>query len=159
MSAFLKSGAALLNALVDVAKLGHYFYGIDINPRHIAEANSLFMEKNIQEKASVCTFSINDITTDNFPCAGKKALVFFPFNLLGNLDDFHLVLEGMIDIGQDFCFSTYKINDAVKNVRADYYKNCGCEQIRYSTTPVGDLFSSKDGLHSAAFKIGYITRS
>lgn len=142
---------------VDITKLGGKFYGIDINPRFIEESNHLIKRKKLEEKAYATNFSVNELTKENFPELNGKILIFFPFNLLGNLDDFHLVLETMIEIGQDFCFSTYRINDSVKAVRQNYYDNCGCQKIRYSRTPVGDLFSSNDGLHSAAFKIGYIT--
>lgn len=150
-------GCGTCDRAVDITKLGGKFYGIDINPRFIEESNFLIKEKKIEEKASASNFSVNEITRENFPLFHGKTLIFFPFNLLGNLDDFHLVLETMIEIGQDFCFSTYRINDSVKTVRQNYYDNCGCQKLRYSTTPVGDLFSSSDGLHSAAFKIGYIT--
>ena len=150
-------GCGISKRAVDVSKLGRKFYGIDINPRYVEESNSVIKKKNFQSKACAYVFSINDITRDNFPVLQGKTLIFFPFNLLGNLDDFHLILETMIELGQDFCFSTYRINESVKNVRHNYYSNCGCQKLRYSTTPIGDLFSSSDGLHSAAFKIGYIT--
>ncbi len=116
----------------------------------------MFLEKKIQKKAQASQFSVNDLTVENFPVKAKKSLIVFPFNLLGNLSDFHIVLSNIMDIGQDFCFSVYKINDDVKKSRLEYYSKCGCQQIRYTTTPVGDLFDSVDGLHSSAFKVSYL---
>jgi len=141
----------------DVVRFGSHFYGIDINKKYVDISNKSFKNLGIENKAFAEVFSAMELRKDNFPIPlNKKTLILFPFNLLGNLDDFHLVLDSIIDIGQDFCFSTYKFNDITIKARDNYYTNCGCKQVRYSTTPIGDLFDSKDGLHSAAFKIGYI---
>lgn len=142
----------------DVVKLGVDFFGIDINPCYVEKSNRLFEEKKIQMKAQTSLFSANNLNSSTYQIANyRKALIVYPFNLLGNLDDFHLILINMINIGQDFCFSTYKINPIAWQARNRYYSKCGCEGIRYSTTPIGDLFDSEDGLHSAAFKVGYLT--
>jgi SAM-dependent methyltransferase len=150
-------GCARAERAERVAQCGYNFYGIDINQEYIDYARDCFRWKNLDSHATATLFSANDLTPATFPISPyKRALIVFPFNLLGNLQDFHIVLENMLDIGQDFCFSTYKFTDQVRKSRMHYYKSCGCQQIRYSTTPIGDLFDSEDGLHSAAFRVGYI---
>lgn len=141
----------------EVVKKGCRFYGIDINKNFIKSSQDSFVKAQIEKMAYAEEFCANDLTVNNFPIQNKKkTLILFPFNLLGNLADFHIVLENMIDIGEDFCFSIYKINEEARKSRLKYYTNCGCQQIRYTSTPVGDLFNSKDGLHSASFKVSFI---
>ena len=155
--ALLEIGCARAERAEIIAKMDRYFYGIDINQEHIDNAQVFLRTKKIEKQATVSVFSANDLTKATFPLPpDKKTLILFPFNLLGNLQDFHLILANMIDIGQDFCFSTYKITKKVSKSRELYYSNCGCQNIRYSKTLIGDLFDSEDGLHSAAFKVSYI---
>lgn len=140
----------------DVVRIGKSFLGIDINPKFVDIANKTFLEQKLSQ-AQAEVFSALRLNKSNYMLPlDKKALIYFPFNLMGNLDDFHLVLGNMIEIGQDFCFSTYKMNEPARVARLGYYSNCGCQNIRFSGTPIGNLFDSQDGLHSAAFKIGYI---
>ncbi len=75
---------------------------------------------------------------------------------MGNISDFHLIVANLVEIGEDFCFTTYKINKTAESNRKIYYLNCGCDQVGYSMTPIGDLYTSISGLHSAAFKISYL---
>jgi hypothetical protein len=153
----LEIGCARAERAEVIARLGRGFYGIDINHDYLMHASKSFIENGISECATVSLFSVNNLNASTFPInRNKKTLIFFPFNLLGNLQDFHLILENMIDIGQDFCFSTYKLTDQTKKSRLNYYENCGCQQVRYSRTSIGDLFDSVDGLHSAAFSVSYI---
>lgn len=150
-------GCGLSERALDVTRFGKQFYGVDINPNFVNKSSLLFANKNIKERAQVQCFSVLDLNVDTFMLPKeKKSLIFFPFNIMGNLDDFHLVLENMVNIKQDFCFSTYKMNDNARVFRNGYYTNCGCQKLRYSTTPIGNLFDSQDGLHSASFKISYI---
>lgn len=133
------------------------FFGIDINPNYIQLAKQSFVANNIHERARTELISANSLNPNSFPIDKEKhVLIYYPFNLLGNITDFEEVLENMIDIGSDFCFSTYKINEEARESRKSYYTNCGCQQLQYTTNPIGDLFRSKDGLHSAAFRIGYM---
>lgn len=133
------------------------YFGIDINSNHIKQSLMMFEFLGIKEMASAKVFSAYDLNNENIPFAlDPKTLIYFPFNLMGNLDDFHIIIENLIEMGNDFCFSTYKINQKTMNSRHKYYANCGCNRIRYTKTPVGDLFDSQDGLYSAAFKISYL---
>jgi hypothetical protein len=140
-----------------VAAMGCKFYGIDINHMYISKSRQHFQEWDIEKVADVRVFSANSLNIRNLPFEiRKKTLILFPFNLMGNLVDFHIVLENMVEIGSDFCFSTYKIQKYVQESREQYYRSCGCQQLRYTTTPIGDLFDSGEGLHSAAFRLGYL---
>ena len=142
---------------IRVTDLGREFYGIDINPHHIENAKTLFQQHQLQHAATADILSVTQITTTSFPIAStKRPLIFFPFNLMGNLDDFHLVLLNLLNLEKDFCFTTYKITPLAEATRQTYYLRCGCEQLSHSATPIGDPFSSRDGFHSAAFKIGYL---
>lgn len=153
----LEAGCGTSQRALDIVRFGKQFYGIEINPNFVAKSLLLFQDKKIEDKATVDQFSVLDLNPSTYIIPkNKKTLVFFPFNLMGNLDDFHLVLGNLIDIQQDFCFSNYKLTQEIKETRHKYYSNCGCQKIRYSCTPIGNLFDSQDGLHSAAFKNSYI---
>jgi SAM-dependent methyltransferase len=153
---FFEVGCGTAKRAIAVTEKGCQFFGIDINPNYITTSNKFFSKKKI-DKAETQLISINDLDSTNFPISKEsKTLIYFPFNLLGNLQDFEIVLANMANIGHDFCFSTYRINDTAQAARLRYYQNCGCQEIQYTENPIGDLYRSKDGLHSAAFRMGHM---
>ena len=155
--ALLEVGCGSAERAERVVYLGRQFYGIEINPHYVELGRALFREKQIDDRATIDLFSAHKLNRSTFPLdLSKRSLIFFPFNLMGNLDDFHLVLLNLFDLEQDFCFTTYKVTSQAEKTRAVYYTQCGCADLVQSATPLGTLFTAEGGFHSAAFRVGYL---
>ena len=153
---FFEIGCATAERALHIVRANCNFYGIDINPDFIARSHFFFLDHGLARRAKSELFSVNNLTVKSWPSSlrvGKKekVLIYFPFNLIGNLTDLSRIFGNIIEIGYDFAFSTYRINEFVYQERLRYYRNCGCNNLYYTRTKNGDLFTSSDGLYSAAF--------
>lgn len=154
---FFEIGCGTSQRAIEFKNTRCNFFGIDINPRFIQLSSHFFTQHKLHEKAQTKEFSVKELNSSNFPVShDKKTLIYFPFNLLGNLENFEDILKNMVELGKDFCFSSYKITEGAYIARREYYLNCGCENLKYEKTANGDVFSSSDGLRSVAFHEGYI---
>ncbi|MBX9690490.1 MAG: class I SAM-dependent methyltransferase [Candidatus Obscuribacterales bacterium] len=81
----------------------------------------------------------------------QNSLVFFPFNCLGNVAHFDMVLDALKNAELDVLVSTFKTDASATKIRKDYYKNCGYEKLNSRILKQGLLIVSEEGFHAMAY--------
>jgi hypothetical protein len=89
----------------------------------------------------------------------QKALLFFPFNSFGNMQDFLPVIRSIRRSGARFFISTYSTIPNATLCRQRYYDAClylGLEKVEDNR---GVTFISRDGLHTIAYHLDFLIKS
>lgn len=81
----------------------------------------------------------------------QKALVFFPFNCMGNVAQFDTVVSSLAKTGLDLVVSTFKTDATATKFRKEYYGKCGYEQLNSRILKQGLLIVSEEGFHAMAY--------
>ncbi|MBX9695614.1 MAG: class I SAM-dependent methyltransferase, partial [Cyanobacteria bacterium] len=81
----------------------------------------------------------------------QKALVFFPFNCMGNVAQFDTVVDSLGRSNLDLVVSTFKTDATSTKFRKEYYGKCGYEQLNSRILKQGLLIISEEGFHAMAY--------
>jgi len=85
-----------------------------------------------------------------------KALLFFPFNSIGNMNDCIPVITSIRRSGAPFFISTYSTTPEVTLCRQKYYSACNYRGLYMKNDERGVTFISDDGLNTIAYHPEFI---
>jgi len=86
------------------------------------------------------------------PCLfPTPAVLFFPFNCLGNVRRIADVLAAVARTPCDVIVSTFNTRPETTAARIAYYAACGFSQLESENRPEGTLIRSMEGLHTCAY--------
>jgi hypothetical protein len=141
---------------------GIRYLGIDLAHRYIIAGNSkicqLGLNKNdYQIKFGDASEMDNLLRDDISNIEPRKCLVFLPFNCFGNLDKPARVAEKICKLSVPFFFTSYAISNSATLSRQKYYVACGFRDLQINSDSTSVVFTSPDGLHSAAYAPEYVT--
>lgn len=145
---------------LDIAyKKNKHYIGIDIIPNKILAGRQKIRRLNFDEKrckflcrsAEEISDAIEDSKNEGFEFS--KALIFFPFNVLGNMNinSFDKVISDIRKLNMDVYFSLFETDHFSTKVREEYYQNCGCEDLEKLPDFSGVRFISREGLNSISY--------
>ncbi len=88
-----------------------------------------------------------------FPPAkiSPPAVLFFPFNCLGNVTNVAEVLTSVARTPCDVIVSTFNTRPDTTAMRSEYYAHCGFSQLEAEHRDDGALVRSSEGLHTFAY--------
>ncbi len=102
----------------------------------------------IRHAAEEISRAIKELSIDH---PENKALIFFPFNCMGNVASFEKVIDSLKETGLDIVVSTFRTDAISTKVRKEYYSNCGYEQLNSRILKHGLLIISEEGFHAMAY--------
>ncbi|MBU1167349.1 hypothetical protein KKC60_02990 [Patescibacteria group bacterium] len=88
----------------------------------------------------------------------EKALLFFPFNSFGNIQEHLAAIRSLCAIKKPFLICSYATSEAAWQVRSRYYQNCNYSDLHWHSSEAGVTFSSSDGLNTTAYHPQYLVR-
>lgn len=81
----------------------------------------------------------------------QRAIVFFPFNCLGNVAQFDAVVDSLEASELDVIVSTFKTDAKATKTRKEYYGKCGFQDLNSRILKQGLLMVSEDGFHAMSY--------
>lgn len=86
----------------------------------------------------------------------QRALLFFPFNSIGNMEEAGPVIAAISVSGARFLVSSYRVTARASQGRLEYYERCGYRDIEEVRDSKAVWFLSPDGLRTAAWRPRYV---
>lgn len=140
---------------------GKRYLGIDPVARYINEACARIQSLKIPcgDAQAVCD-GVENLAqiVHTHRIDPQSALVFFPFNSIGNMPDIRTVFAALKTAGACFMISTYRTSKKATSARKKYYVQCGYQEVKLATTEQGVCFTSQDGLCTWAYHPEYLHR-
>lgn len=99
---------------------------------------------------------LNQLKNNHKQDALGKSLVFFPFNLVGNISDLDQTFSTIRKYNIPVLLSCFDDSELATKARAEYYNLCRYKNIKYNKTDQGDFFTSDEGLNTVAFSKKYL---
>jgi hypothetical protein len=140
-----------------VLRAGKYYIGIDLVERYIntalLRASSLSLDAKRYSFFCLGASRIHDLIqlSQLSDFGSGQALVVFPFNSFGNIEDVSQTMLSLMKSKSHFFISTYKTDSFSSSVRRDYYGNCNYSGLRQINETNGIRFISNDGLNTMAY--------
>lgn len=138
---------------------GKYYVGIDIVNQHILDAREVASSLNLDssqykvvcEQAENFYTILNNLNIDIDDKQKYNTLIYFPFNILGNVENFEQTIMSLKESNVDFYISAFKTDNFSTKIRKNYYNKCGCKDIIEIQDDTGIRFKSKEGLNTIAY--------
>ena len=137
---------------------GYHYLGMDIvqwlvelGQLRTARAKKKFPDLScgvIRHPAEEIDRAVRELALDH---PEQKALVFFPFNCMGNVAQFDTVVDSLAKTNLDLIVSTFKTDATSTKHRKEYYGKCGYEQLNSRILKQGLLIISEEGFHAMAY--------
>jgi hypothetical protein len=149
--------------LEQAVKANKFYIGIDIVEQYIEEAilraNSLSIDPDKYTFLCLSATNLHNVLDLTKPgkFRRKEALIVFPFNSFGNIENIDEVLLSLNKSGIDFFISTYKTDRFTTNVRRKYYHKCNYINIQESSESSGVRFTSDEGLNTIAYSKSWLS--
>lgn len=134
---------------------GASYLGFDVVDRYVAEGNARIASAGADpQKHRIllgASEQLHEIIPGLFGRLPDRALVFFPFNSIGNMDLLEPVVLSLSKLNLPFLISTYRTDQQSNLERLAYYQNAGFGSIVQTVSEAGVCFSSPNGLCSMAY--------
>lgn len=129
------------------------YIGLDVNHQYISKANlmaeirghkNLYFNKLAANEIENILSKLNDFKE-------KKTLIYFPFNIFGNISKIFETITKIYEYECDFVIFTYQHNEKANQERQIYYTNCGFK-LEFKENQLFSCFFSCDGFFSKVYK-------
>lgn len=148
--------------LEQVVEVNKSYIGIDIVEEYIEaailRANALSIDAKKYDFLCLDAANLHNVLAltklDKFK--SKEALIFFPFNSFGNIENVNNVLSSLKKSGINFFISTYKTDKITNMLRMEYYQRCNYRNVLEINESNGKRFISDEGLSTIAYLENWI---
>ncbi|RMZ96740.1 conserved domain [Brachionus plicatilis] len=129
------------------------YIGMDVNHQYISKAKLMAEFKDIKNLHfnKLAANEIEKIFSKLNDLKEKKTLIYFPFNILGNITNINETILKIYEYECDFIIFTYQQNEKANQERQIYYTNCGFK-LEFKENLFFSCFSSSNGFVSKVYK-------
>lgn len=135
--------------VLDASERGIQYIGIDVSLQYIKRARARWRGHKHTEFHCADAVDLREVLLSTE--LEEPALVFYPFNSIGNMECVDAALDAIHKASRTFLIGTYGTSKWATAKRIDYYRNCGFSRVRARRESDGIRCIDPSGLNSMAY--------